>query len=73
MQNFMARIQIVYKASKKYKVQDYFETRQEHKEGFNDIAGTLKRKMYKIHNDIDNFNGEGMKHLRDFERKLLKK
>lgn len=29
--------------------------------------------MYKIHTDIDNFNGEGMKHLREFERKLLKK
>ena len=73
MQNFVARIEIKYKAAKKFKVNDYFESRLEHKEGFNDIAGTLKRKMFKIHKDIDNFNGEGMNHLRNFERKLLKK
>ena len=51
----MARIQITYKAAKKFKVNDYFESRLDHKEGFNDIAGTLKRKMNKIHKDIDNF------------------
>lgn len=69
----MARIQIKYKAEKRLKVNDYFESRLEHKEGFNDIAGDLKRKMNKIHKDIDNFKGEGMNHLREFERKLLTK
>ncbi len=73
MQNFMVRVKITYKATRAFKIDDRFEQILRTKKGYLTLAKNLKLKIKKIHKDIDNFSGEGMNHLRNFERKLLNK
>lgn len=55
MQKFVARVIINYSATKKIYIYDQHEQKILQKEGFQKIAGNLKSKMKKIHQDLDKF------------------
>ena len=65
-ENYLARVIIKYHAIKEYKIKDNLEANLALKKGYNLVVGDLKRKIKKIYDDIDNYEGEGMNHLENF-------
>lgn len=73
MQNFVVRVIVKYKAKKKFKIDDRFENNMDIKKGYQKLALNFKTKIRKIHNEIDDYEGEGLNHLKEFEKKMLNK
>ena len=73
MQNFVARIIIDYKASKKMEIKELFTGQIPREKMYKMLAKNLKGRIDKINEDVNNFQDEGFKHLANFERKLLEK
>ena len=73
MQNFVVRVIIKYKATKKFRIDDRFENNLDIKKGYQKLALNLKTKIKKMHNEIDDYEGGGLNYLKDFEKKMLNK
>ena len=73
IQNFVARIVINYKASRKLELLDYFPKNIPRAKVFQMMAKNLKTRLNNINKDMKNFNEEGFKYLHDFEKRVLSK
>ena len=73
VQNFVARIVINYKASRKLELLDYFPKNIPQAKVFQMMAKNLKSRLNNINKDMKNFNEEGFKYLHDFEKRILAK
>lgn len=73
IQNFVARIVINYKATRKLELLDYFPKNIPQAKVFQMMAKNLKQRLNNINKDMKNFNEEGFKYLHDFEKRVLGK
>ena len=73
VQNFLARIVISYKATRKLELLDYFPKNVPQAKVFQMMAKNLKSRLNTINKDMKNFNEEGFKYLHDFERRILQR
>ena len=73
VQNFVARIIINYRASRKLELLDYFPKNIPKAKVFQMMAKNLKQRLKNINKDMKNFNEEGFKYLHDFERRILQR
>ena len=71
VQNFVARIVINYRASRKLELLDYFPKNIPKAKVFQMMAKNLKQRLNNINKDMKNFNEEGFKYLHDFEKRIL--
>lgn len=73
MQNFVARIVIDYKASRKLELNELFSAKIPREKVYKMLAKNLRSRIKNINEDVENFKDEGFKHLGDLEMKLLEK
>ena len=73
MQNFVARIIIDYKASRKLELNELFSAKIPREKVYKMLAKNLRSRIKTINDDVANFKDEGFKHLGDLELKLLEK
>ena len=73
LENFVARIVINYKASRKLDLNTVFKGSLPRTERYEKMANTLKQKLQKINQAVDQYEDEGFKHLGEFEKKMLQK
>ena len=73
VENFLARIVINYKASRKLELLDYFPQNIPKAKVFQLMAQNLKNRLNNINKDMKNFSDQSFKYLHDFERRILKK
>ena len=72
-QNFVARILVNYKATRKLDTTQPFTGKLPKAQLYEEMARNLKQKIGDIHAAVDAYNDDGFKHLANFEKKLLKK
>ena len=73
MQNFVARIIINYKASRKLELQELFTGQIPREKMYKMLAKNLRERVGDITRDVEAFEDEGFRYLEEFERKLLEK
>jgi DNA repair exonuclease SbcCD ATPase subunit len=73
VENFLARIMISYKATRKLELLDYFPKNIPQAKVFQLMAQNLKSRLNTINKDMRNFSDQGFKYLHDFETRILKK
>jgi len=73
VQNFMARIIVSYKATRKLELTDYFPQNIPKAKVFQLMAKNLKSRLNNINKDMKNFNEDGFKYLHDFEKRILRR
>lgn len=73
MQNFVARIIINYKASRKLELQELFTGKIPREKMYKALAKNVRERIGDITRDVEAFEEEGFKYLEDLERKLLEK
>jgi hypothetical protein len=72
-ENFVARIVVNYKATRKLDGTTQFTGKLPKNLLYEEMAKNLKTRINEINDAVDQFNDEGFKHLATFERKLIKK
>jgi hypothetical protein len=73
VQNFVARMVIKYKASRKLKILEVLDQDVPKPKLYQMMAIDLKKRLKNINKDMRNFNEEGFKYLHDFEKKILQR
>lgn len=73
IENFVARMIITYKGTRKIDLNSVFKGGLPRAERYEKMANTLKEKLVKINSAVDQFEDEGFKHLEEFEKKLIEK
>lgn len=73
IENFVARMIITYKGTRKIDLNSVFKGGLPRAERYEKMANTLKEKLQKINAAVDEFGDEGFKHLEEFEKKMLQK
>jgi len=73
LENFVARMIINYKANRKIDLNAVFKGGLPRAERYEKMANTLKHKLQKINEAVDQYGDEGFKHLGEFEKKMLQK
>lgn len=72
-ENFLARVIINYKATRKLVITEMFNTKMGNIQMLQELALTMKQKLKGIHKEVDAFGDEGFRHLGQFEKKMMKK
>lgn len=73
IENFVARMVINYKASRKIDLNAVFKGGLPRAERYEQMANTLKHKLQRINEAVDAYGDEGFKHLGEFEKKMMEK
>lgn len=72
-ENFVARIVVNYKATRKLDGTTQFTGKLPKNLLYEEMAKNLKTRINEINDAVDQFNDDGFKHLANFEKKLIKK